>query len=357
MSAVTESTPGEQTDNPQSRALRFVLTPERAMTIVAIALIVMFSVTTNTFLTSGNLIDTAASMAFATIVAVGMTLQFIGGEFDLSLGALFGFSATLIAYLSTTGWTPLLALLAGLMVSLIVGLINGLVTTKGRVPSFIVTIGMLSVLQGLSLYLSGGYAITLALGAQGSAFAHFASGHAGTVPVPVIVAVGVLIVSSVLLKRTRLGAHIYLTGGNRKAAAQAGISPVGIKVFCFVFAAGLAGIAGAFEVFSLGSAEPQTGLGNFLFQAAGAAIIGGVALTGGEGSIYGTFVGAVILGVLNDGLALSGVNPGIGILLTGALIILAGALNAGMREGVAAIVQRARIRTARRQRTNSHSGA
>jgi ribose/xylose/arabinose/galactoside ABC-type transport system permease subunit len=111
-----------------------------------------------------------------------------------------------------------------------------------------------------------------------------------------------------------------------------------------VFAAGLAGLAGALQTFGLGTAQPGTGGGDFLFQAVGAAIIGGVALTGGAGSIYGTFIGAAILGILNNGLVLTGIDPGLGVTVTGALIILAGVLQAGMRELIASLFTRAKVR-------------
>jgi erythritol transport system permease protein len=150
-----------------------------------------------------------------------------------------------------------------------------------------------------------------------------------------------------LLRCTRLGAHIYLVGGNEKAARQVGISVTRVKLICFLFAALLAALAGVLQTFQLGSAQPGTGQNDFLFQAVGAAIIGGVALKGGAGSIYGTFIGAAILGVLNNGLVLSGIDPGLGVTVTGALIIVAGLLQAGTRQMLAALFTRTRIRRAR----------
>jgi ribose transport system permease protein len=323
---------------------RRAFTQERAMTVVALLLILLFWQTAPSFLTKSNFIDIGSTSAYFAIVAVGMTFLFIAGEFDLSLGATYGFAGTLIAYFNTSGSSALVALLLGLGIAIAIGLINGLVTTLGRVPSFIVTVGMLSILEGLAQYLSGGQPITLDTAAQNSVFAKIATAQPLGLPAPLLLGAAVMIGSAFLLRATRLGAHIYLTGGNPRAAAKVGISTVRVKTFCFVFAAFLAGLAGAMQIFDLQSAQPGTGSGDFLFEAVGAAIIGGVALTGGEGSIYGTFIGAVILAVLTNGLALSGVDPGIGIFLTGLLIVIAGVLNSSMREGIAVLVRRARVR-------------
>jgi ribose/xylose/arabinose/galactoside ABC-type transport system permease subunit len=320
---------------------------ERAMTVVLLGLIITFSITAPSFLTKINFLNIASGSAYVAIVAVGMTVLFIVGEFDLSLGAVYGMAGTVIGYYSSNGASVPVSLLYGLGAGVIIGLANGLFTTVGRIPSFIVTIGMLSALQGLAQYLSAGQPLEISQTAQHSWLATFAGSSPWTIPMPVIVAGVVLVFTAVLLRTTRLGAHIYLTGGNPKAARQVGISTIRVKVFCFVFAAVLAAIAGTMQTFSLGSAQPSTGSGDFLFQAVGAAIIGGVALTGGEGSIYGTLVGASILGVLNAGLVLSGVDPGLTLMLTGGLIVLAGLLRSGMQRFLAQIFRRTRTRASR----------
>jgi ribose transport system permease protein len=329
---------------------QLVFSQARAMTIVAILLIVLFSRTAPSFFSASNFIVIGATSSYVAIVAVGLTVLFIVGEFDLSLGAIYGVSGTLIALMSIKwGLSPVVALLFGLLLSAGVGLINGAFTTLGRVPSFIVTIGMLSVLEGLSQFISGGQPMTLPSAVRASGLAAIFQSRAFGLPAPLFLAALVFVGTEFLLGRTLLGAHIYLTGGNPRAARQVGINVTRIKTFCFMFAGLLAGLSGASQVFQLGTAQPGTGGGDFLFQAVGAAIIGGVALTGGEGSMYGTLVGAVILGVLTNGLALSGVDPGIGVLLTGALIIIAGVLNSGMREALAVLMTRARVRRHQRE--------
>jgi ribose/xylose/arabinose/galactoside ABC-type transport system permease subunit len=334
-------------DSPTKRKLQVVYTQERAMTIVAILLIVLFSITAPAFLGADNLLSVASSAAYFAIVGVGMTVLFIVGEFDLSLGAIYGLTGTMIAFINTTYYGPWMALLIALIMALAIGLLNGFFTTVGRVPSFIVTIGMLSVLQGIAQYLSGGQPVTLEEDAANSVLTKIANFSPLQIPPSVILAAVIMIGTAIFLRTTRLGAHIFLVGGSEKASRQVGINTTRVKLFCFLFAALLAALAGAVQTFQLGTAQPGTGGGDFLFQAVGAAIIGGVALTGGAGSIYGTFVGAAILGILNNGLVLSGIDPGLGVTVTGALIILAGVLQAGMRQLIADLFRRSRIRASR----------
>jgi ribose transport system permease protein len=310
---------------------RYVRRRESTMTLVAALLLILFWQTATNFLTVANLADTAASLAFVAIVAIGMTYLFIAGEFDLSLGAIYGFTGMAGAWLAPQVGNLAVALVLAVAIGALIGSVNALFTTLFRIPSFIVTVGMLSVLQGNLLLVSGGFALSVPDAQKSAILTSIASGKVGSVPAQVLWAVGIGIFAGGILRFTKLGYHIYLTGGNPLAARQVGISVIGVKSFCFIFAGALAGLAGALNVAWLSSAQPSTGFGDFLFQAAGAAIIGGVALSGGEGTIYGTLVGAAILAILSNGLALTGVNPGYNIFLTGALIIGAGALDASLR--------------------------
>ena len=337
----------QQYTAPAVRTFRFGYTQERAMTLVAVVLIIVFSLTSSFFFTTSNLLGMASSAAYFAIVGVSMTVLFIVGEFDLSLGAVYGLTCTIIAYVNITYYGPWLSALIGVAAALLVGLLNGFFTTRGKVPSFIVTVGMLSVLEGVTQYISGGQPMTLDPDAQHSTLATITNWAPLSIPASVLLAGAIMLGTAFLLRSTRLGAHIYLVGGNQKAARQVGINVVRVKMFCFLFAAFLAALAGVLQTFQLGSAQPGTGQGNFLFQAVGAAIIGGVALNGGAGSIYGTFVGATILAVLNNGLVLSGIDPGLGVAVTGALIVVAGLLQAGIRQMLAALFTRTRIRRAK----------
>jgi ribose/xylose/arabinose/galactoside ABC-type transport system permease subunit len=347
MSTATKA-PTQTKDAPSSRPLaireKLTYTQERAMTVILLILILIFSQTASAFFTRDNIQNIGSSSAYFAIVGVGMTVLFIVGEFDLSLGAIYGITATVIAVANTNDYTTMSSLLIGVAAALAIGLANGFFSTLGRVPSFIVTIGMLSVLQGMAQYLSGGQPVTLTTATQNSWLATVAQGKVAGLSAQLIMAIIVFLGTAFLLRKTRLGAHLYLTGGNPKASKQVGINTNRVKLFAFVFAAFLAALCGTMQVFQLGTAQPGAGQGSFLFLAVGAAIIGGVSLTGGEGSVYGTLIGAAILAVLNNGLVLSGVDPGLGVTITGALIILAGLLQAGMREFLASLFRRTKAR-------------
>jgi ribose transport system permease protein len=325
------TTLGARTALAQALSAGHLRRREGAMTLVAVLLLVLFSQTAESFFTVANLADTAASLAFVAIVAIGMTFLFIAGEFDLSLGAMYGFTAMCMAYFAEHAMSVWAAAFLAILIGAAVGSINALFTTIFRIPSFIVTVGMLSLLQGSLLLVSGGFPLSVPEDKISGTLSAIAGGKVGAIPAQVLWAIGIGLVSGILLRFTRFGYHVYLTGGNARAARQVGISVVAVKSLCFIYAGALAGLAGALQVAWLSSAQPTNGLGDFLFQAAGAAIIGGVALTGGEGTIYGTLVGAAILAILSNGLALTGVNPGYNIFLTGALIIGAGALDASLR--------------------------
>jgi ribose/xylose/arabinose/galactoside ABC-type transport system permease subunit len=299
-----------------------------AMTAVALLLVLLFAQTSQTFLTTGNLIDAFSGFAFVAIAAVGMTYLFIAGEFDLSIGATFGFAGIMTAWLTVNGMHGWYALVVTLGLGLLIGAVNAFFVTIVRIPSFIVTIGMLSVLQGATLSVSGGFPVRVPEEQISAFMSSLVAGSVGSIPARVWWALGILLVAGLVLRFTRFGYHVYLTGGNPRAARQLGISVVRVKTACFMLSGLLGAACGALQVLWLGSAQPTTGFGNFLFQVAAAAILGGVALTGGEGSIYGTFMGVVILALLSNGLALSGVNPGMIFLLTGALIVGAATINA-----------------------------
>ncbi len=301
------------------------------MTLVAVGLFLFFTTMVPGFFGSGNLSDVAASYSFVAICAMGMTFLLVVGELDLSVGANYGLAQVEAAWLTTHGISLTYALVITLATSTLVGLINALVTLVGKVPSFIVTVGMLSVLEGLSLYISGGFSIPIPNN-ENSAFLHsVAGGYWGAIQAPTFWVLGCLAVFGCVLAYTKFGYHVYLTGGNRVAARQIGISVGKVKTACFVITGALAGLSGCLSVSWLGSAQSATGFGDFLLTVIAATIIGGVDLEGGAGSIYGAVVGSAILAILVNGLSLYNVNPAVTTLLTGALIIGAGALGVFLR--------------------------
>jgi ribose transport system permease protein len=291
-----------------------------ALTVVAVAMFAFFSLRANYFFTSDNLIDIARASAYTVIVGVAITFLMISGEIDLSVGSLFGLSAVVMGLLvANTGMNPWAAALAVVLVGALVGAVNGLVTVVGGVPSFIVTLGSYSLLRGLALVLTGGEAVPFPEGV-GASFQKVVAGSVFGVPAQVLWALGIAGLGGFALKHTRFGAHVYASGGNERAASSMGIATARCKLMCFIMTGAACGLVGALQTGWLSAGDPTTGNG-FELQVIAAAIIGGLALTGGDGSVYGTVLGVTIVGMLSSGLVLMGAPGNWVQVLVGALII------------------------------------
>jgi ribose transport system permease protein len=321
------------TDQP-SASSRETLAPRRASrsinvfrfresgTIIALlALCLFLSLSTNTFLRPMNILNILRQMAEVSIIAVGMTMLIITGEFDLSVGSMFGLGAVITGLLVRDfAWDIWLAFALALLVAAGVGLFNGILTTKVKIPSFIVTLGMLSVLRGAALVLAQGYPIT---GFPDSSFFNVLSGQVfGFLPSQVIWMIAINVVGAVILSRFVFGYHVYSTGSNKRATMLSGISTDWVQIRAFMITSILAAFSGGIMVAHLSSATPLAGQGNELDVIA-AVVIGGTALAGGSGSILGTFLGAAIMSVLRNGLVLLGVSSYWQVAAIGAVIIIA----------------------------------
>jgi ribose transport system permease protein len=301
-----------------------------ALTLVALALFVFFTLFARYFLTASNLFDIARATTFTFMVAVGLTYLFVAAELDLSVGANQSFSGALMAIAITNHgvnvwWAAVIAILAGSLI----GAINGAVVTIIGVPSFIVTLGMLSLLGGAALVLTGGLPITLPQGLH-STFFGVANGTIGTVPVQILWGLAAFVVGACILKFTPFGYHVYAVGGNAKAARQMGISVKRVKFLCFVLTGFLCGLTGALQVGWLLEADPSSG-DTFTLQAIAAVILGGVALYGGAGSVYGTLIGALIIGMLGNALVLIGLQANWPQLFIGLIIIIVAGIEIGIK--------------------------
>ena len=304
---------------------RIIPPREAAITGVAILLFIFFSIFADNFLTTSNLIDVGRQVAFVAIVATGMTYLLISRELDFSIGSNFGFSAMVLAWLITLrGLDPWLAAVIVLIIASAIGLFNGLVVTVFDIPSFMVTLGMFSALRGAALVLSGAYPIDYPR-ELASGFFSASSGFIGAVPAQIFWAAGVLLVGGLVLKFSVFGYHVYATGGDEPAAKAAGIRTGYVKVLCFVLTGFLVGLVAVLQGGWLRTGQATTGSGFELLVFA-AVLIGGVALTGGGGSVYGTFIGAVIIGMVTNGIILLGIlgnwtRVTLGLLIVGAAVI------------------------------------
>ncbi|MGA8655602.1 MAG: ABC transporter permease [Chthoniobacterales bacterium] len=269
----------------------------------------------------GNLTNITRNFSFVGIVALGMTLVILTGGIDLSVGSIWGVSAVVTASLLTGGWPLIAAIVTGLIVAAAVGLLNGLCITRLHMSPFVPTLATLSIARSLALIITRGRPISI-YGQQQEVFLWIGGGDILGVPNPFILFVIMAVIFWILLSRTVWGRHVYAVGGNERTARLTGLNVDRLKVVVYVLSAICAGIAGVIQVSYLSSATADLGTGEELAVIA-ATVIGGTNLAGGEGTILGTVIGAIILEVLRNGLLLFGVDPYWQGVFVGAVIILA----------------------------------
>lgn len=296
---------------------------ETGVLLVVLAMCAVFSFLTEHFLSTDNLLSVARQISETSIMAIGMTYLIVTAEFDLSVGSIYGICAIILAYMTAQGYSVWLGLTVSIVIGALIGMFNGALVTRAGIPSFIVTLGMMGVLRGLALVVSGGWPIS-EFDAPGF-FALF-SGELGPLPAQVIWMVLLVAVGSYILGRTVFGHRVYAVGGNPKAAILSGISVANIKLISFTIMGALAAVAGALMTARLKSVTPLAGTGLELDVIA-AVVIGGTSLFGGSGSVIGSWLGAIIMGVLRNGLVLLGVSAFWQQTAIGATIVIAVGLN------------------------------
>ena len=302
-------------------ARSLVTTREFGIGGIAAVLFVILSLTAHNFLTTENLANVGQQISMLGIVAVGMTFVIVSAEIDLSAGSMAYFLGIVMAeFLFTYHWTWWVAAIAVLGIGVGFGFLNGAMTTGLRMPSFIVTLGMLSVFDGLSNVLTGGFPVE---GRVPAVYTNLANAYlGGQLPVQVLWFAGAVIIGALVLARSRFGYHVYATGGNRLAARRVGIRTVRVKIACFGLVGFLAALVAVIEVGWFQSMSPTPGA-SFTLQIIAAVIIGGVNLFGGEGSVVGMLFGAIIIGFISDGLVLLNVSAYWETVAQGGIIIVA----------------------------------
>ena len=270
------------------------------------------------FLTVSNLLNVAEQAAIIAIVAVGMTFVIITGGIDLSVGSVLAFAGVVMASVLHLEVPLPLALAVALGTGLFCGLVNGLLITVGRLPPFIATLGMMSVARGTALMFTEGRPVS---GFSGG-FRSLATGELLGIPVSVVIMVGVYVVAHFVLTRTKLGRYTYAIGGNEEAALLSGVNVKLYKAAVYGIAGMLSGLAAVILTARLNSAQPIAGM-MYELDAIAATVIGGTSLLGGEGTVVGTLIGALIMAVLRNGLNLLGVSSFIQQVVIGSVIIAA----------------------------------
>jgi simple sugar transport system permease protein len=322
--------PGQQRREAPSLGLRifrvFLYQRELTPIVITIGLFVYFTIKAGSTFTGTLSLSSAAGYAGPIgAIAVGEVLLLVLAEIDLSAGQVFLFCPWMMYWMHNDGLPLVIAILIALLSVCLVGAINGLITVRLNVPSFVTTLAMNFILYGVVLVASHdqqGSPIPLS---GGTSFISQAMGAWKWAEILWVVAI--TIVLGVLLNRTRFGVRIVATGGNLIGAAEAGVPIRRVKVWCFVLCSFVAGLIGIVDAVKYGTLDPGNFGVDYILYAVGACVIGGTALTGGRGTVLGAFIGAILIGLLEDGLTLTGVSTNEFFIWVGVVIIIAMALN------------------------------
>lgn len=296
-----------------SRGRQFV--GRYGLPFVLLALVLVFAAQQPRMLLPSNITNVARSASDLAILATGEAFVLLLGHIDISVGSIVGASSVVTAWgvISFGMWGIILGTIFGAMI----GLVNGLIVAKFRVHSVIVTIGMLTALRGWTLWVTNGQPLFQGLPPN---YLKLGAGFIGPVPIPFVVGAAVMVLSAAFLRYTRFGPALYAVGGNEEAAHLAGIPTFRYKVLAFVTTGALAGLTGTILSSRISSGQPNLGEGMEL-DAIAAAVIGGLALTGGRGTIGGVALGVATLAVLRNGLNLTNVSSFAQMMIIGLVII------------------------------------
>jgi len=272
---------------------------KRIGVVIGLLLVVLIlSFSTHNFLTMSNILNVLRQISVISILSVGMTFVILSGGIDLSVGSLVAFTGVVSASILTKGHL-VSGIIAGIALGYLLGLISGLFIAYGRVPSFVATLGMMAIARSLTLVYTGGETI----GNFPKSFLFIGKGYT-----PILISIAIYAMSYFILMNTRLGRYTYALGSNEEAARLSGIKVKVVKLQLFGICGFTAGIGGLMNIARLQAANAELGF-NFELDAIAAVVIGGTSLSGGEGSIIKTFVGALLIGIIQNGLNLLNVNP------------------------------------------------
>jgi ribose/xylose/arabinose/galactoside ABC-type transport system permease subunit len=294
---------------------------ENAAPIGLVALVIVFSILSPSFLTLGNIRAMLVAAAILVVLAIAQAFVITTGGIDLSISATMTFGAIGFGLAWQAGYGFVLSAIIAILAASLIGLVNGLLIAKGKVTDFIATLGTLSVATGLSLIVSNGKPIAV----SSPELLVLTSGSLGIFGYPIILAAIIGVAAWFVMFRTRFGLHVQAVGGNEESAIANGISASRVRIAVYLIAAGLAGVAALLLVARVGAAEPAINT-QFLLNSIAAVVLGGVSLTGGKAKIVGPIIGALLLTALTNGLTLLGVSQFYQPLAVGLVVVLAALL-------------------------------
>ena len=301
-------------------ASSFLKKSARGLLLVAILLIlcVGFSIADANFLTLDNMMNIVRQVSMIAITAVSMTIVIIIGGIDLSVGAIAAFCGVIAALTFTHTSSVPLSLVSCLSVGTLIGFANGFVSAKGRIAGFIATLATMSIFRGLSYIITGGYPISV----LDDSYVSLGTGYFGMIPVPVVIMAVVVVFGSFLTQQTKFGRYVYALGGNEQATKWSGINVDVIKICAYTLNGLLAALSGVILSARLGSGQPSAGIG-FEMDVITGVIVGGTSLAGGAGTIGGTLIGVLLIGVINNGMDIMGISTYFQMLVKGFIILIA----------------------------------
>lgn len=293
----------------------FLRKPESGVFFIGIALLIIFSILSHSFVSNANLLTVTQFFAPWALIACGEIMLLICGEVDLSVGMVFALAPFIMNFSQEAGLPLILAIFVAIAVSSCIGFIIGFITVQFNVPSFITTLGAMLLLNGITLMISNGFPVDTPSTFIGNIFGGW--GYSS-----IVWAVVIAIIMHFVLRHTPWGTHTIAVGGNSHAAAEAGINVKRVKVGNFMICSAIGGLTGILNAFHVTSIDPNAGGSYVMFLAIASAVIGGTSLIGGVGTIVGGFIGAAVLGILQDGFTLLGVNAFAFDLIIGAAILI-----------------------------------
>lgn len=283
-----------------------------------IILCILISIVTPRFLTIANITNVLTQVCVNAIISVGMTFVILTGGIDLSVGSILAVCGAISASTMKSTNNIFLAILIPIIIGAIIGFFNGFVISRGKIQAFVATLATMTIFRGVTYVYTNGNPITVLQ----NSYNNIGNKMIGIVPLPVLITIVVVLIAYHFLSKTRFGRYIYALGGNEDSARLSGINTNKIKTIAYIVCGAAAALSGIIATSRIGSASPNAGAG-FELDAIAAVVIGGTSLVGGEGTIIGTIIGALIIGVLNNGLNLMNVSPFYQQIVKGAVILLA----------------------------------
>lgn len=305
----------------QNKTFKNILIEQKSL-ITLLALIIFVSCLSDNFFTLNNFFNILQQTSINAIIAVGMTLVILTSGIDLSVGSTFALAGAITASIIGYDISPFIAIATSLLLGALLGAFSGLIIAKGKLQAFIATLVMMLILRGVTLVYTKGSPISTGMNDNSDFFEWFAFGRVFGIPVPILIMMFVFVFAGYLLKYTRLGRYIYALGGNEAATRLSGINVDRVKIIVYAISGVLCALASTIEVARLSSAQPTAGTG-YEMDAIAAVVLGGTSMSGGRGKIIGTLIGALILGFLNNGLNMLGVDAYYQMIVKGVVILLA----------------------------------